>query len=131
MAVKSLTDVGERIALDAVANGKTLWVGLYSTVGSSGGAPGTELTAAASAYVRKSVTFRAAQTTAGITSTKNSNEVRFDPAGNNWGNVQGIGIFDAASGGDALWYGGLAAAKNITTGDVLIFEIDAIELTMD
>jgi hypothetical protein len=134
MGLRSLTDAGEKIALDAVANGQTLYVGLLSVNGATGAAIGTELTTAtATGYTRKLVTFPVATTSSGITSVKNLSKVEFDPAGNNWGNVAGIGIYTTSTPatGTALWYGNLAAAKNVTTGDIILFEPNAIELTMD
>jgi hypothetical protein len=49
--------------------------------------------------------------------TQNSGTVVFPVPTANWGVVTHIGIFDAASGGNLLFHGPLAAPKTINNGD--------------
>ena len=102
----------------------TLYVGLFtddSVVDIEAGT-GTEPTGGA--YVRKPVTFGAAS--AG--SATNSGAVTFDAATADWGLIEYAGIFDAESGGNALFVGQLTVSKTVTNGDT--FQISTGQLTV-
>lgn len=60
-----------------------------------------------------------------------SNGVAFTfptPSGS-WGTITHVAIFDAASGGNMLDFGALAAAKTIGNGDVVQFAIGELDIT--
>jgi hypothetical protein len=48
--------------------------------------------------------------------TSNNGAILFPAPTANWGNVTGIGVFDAASGGNLCFYGALTTPKNIVSG---------------
>ena len=76
-------------------------------------------------YARQSVTFGAVTNN----SVSNNNTVSFPPANGNYSaNVTDIGIYDAASGGNLLFYGTLSSPKTVTSGDV--FQINSGSLTI-
>ena len=65
--------------------------------------------------------------------TANTSTITFPtPSGANWGSVTHFGVFDAASGGNLLFYGALTTSTTINDGDAapsfaagaLTFQID-------
>lgn len=127
----ALSDYAEKLILDWMmttgsATRPTSWyVGLYTAAPSDAGG-GTEVSG--NGYARESVTFASATSGAGTTS--NSNVVTFTADGGDWGSVSHMGIHDAASGGNLIWHGSLAAAKSVLDGDSLEFAVGNIDLTV-
>jgi hypothetical protein len=62
--------------------------------------------------------------------TSNSANVTFPQATANWGNVTHIGIRDALTGGNLLYYAPLTTARNILTGDTIAFLAGQITVTL-
>jgi hypothetical protein len=134
--MSSLTDYGERLALNTTTNAvsgntpaNTRFVALYSVApGEAGG--GTELSG--NGYTRKAITFPQASTDGetGATSAANSAEVLFDTATDNWTDVVAMAIFDASSGGNMIWYCELASTKVVASGDRLRFPASSVTLMM-
>ena len=87
-------------------------------------AGGAEVSTSGSAYVRKAIAFSAASSG----SASNSGAVEFDAATSSWGTITHIGIWDASSAGNLLFYGALDASKAIATGD--IFKVNASGVTI-
>ena len=87
-------------------------------------ASGAEVSTSGSAYVRKAIAFSAASSG----SASNSGAVEFDTATSSWGTITHIGIWDASSAGNLLFYGALDASKAIATGD--IFKVNASGVTI-
>ncbi|MCG6183330.1 phage tail fiber protein [Anoxybacillus sp. LAT_26] len=85
---------------------------------------GTEVTGGA--YQRQQITFGAP--TNGMVS--NSNEILFPVATANWGTITHIGIFDAATGGNLLFYGAVTTSKTISTNDQLKINAGDISITL-
>ena len=131
----SLGNYGERVALDAasgVSPAGSRFVALYTNSVAADGT-GTEV-ANANGYARQSVTFSAAATLAGVTTSSNTNEVLFPLCTtSNWGTIQSIGIWDSGThgAGNLLWYGALTSPKLVEVDDQLRFAIGAIDLSMD
>lgn len=98
-----------------------LYVALYTATPSDTGG-GTEVTGGA--YARQSATFSAAANG----STSNSADITFPVASAGWGTVTSIGIFDAVTAGNLLWWGALTTSKAIATNDQ--FKILATNLTV-
>lgn len=127
----ALSDYAEKLILDWMmttgsATRPTNWyVGLYTAAPSDAGG-GTEVSG--SGYAREPVAFAAA--TSGTGTTSNTGLVSFTASGGNWGSITHIGIHDAASAGNLLWHGSLAAAKNVDDGDSLEFAVGNIDLTV-
>jgi len=127
----ALSDYAEKLILDYLmttgsATRPTAWyVALYTAAPSDSGG-GTEV--AGNGYAREAVTFEAAATPGGTTS--NTGVVSFTASGGSWGTVTHIGIFDAVTGGNLLWHGGLTASKAVGDGDTIEFAIGNIDLTV-
>ena len=85
-------------------------------------ASGSELSG--SAYARQAATFAAPSN--GVSTT--SADINFPQATGSWGTVSHIGIWDASSSGNMLYYTALDASKTIATGDIL--KIAAVSLTV-
>jgi hypothetical protein len=87
-------------------------------------ASGAEVSTSGSAYVRKAIAFSAASSG----SASNSGAVEFDTATSSWGTITHIGIWDASSAGNLLFYGALDSSKAIASGDA--FKVNASGITM-
>ncbi|RLP97309.1 hypothetical protein QT235_03135 [Geobacillus stearothermophilus] len=85
---------------------------------------GTEVTGGS--YQRQQITFGAPNN--GMVS--NSNEILFPVATANWGTVTHIGILDAATGGNLLFYGAVTTPKTISTNDQLKINAGDISITL-
>lgn len=69
-------------------------------------------------------------TVSGDTAT-NSGALTLGPCtGASWGTMSHFGIFDASTGGNLLWHGGLQAAKTVDVGDSLAVAASAVALTL-
>ena len=129
--MSALSDYAEKLVLDWLmttgsATRPTAWfVALYTAAPSDSGG-GTEVSG--SGYSRKSVTFNAASTPGGTTS--NSNIVSWTATGGNYGTVTHVGIFDASTGGNLLWQGGLSTSKTVNDGDTIQFSAGNLTLTL-
>jgi hypothetical protein len=127
----ALSDYAEKLLLDWMmttgsATRPTAWyVALFTTATDDAGG-GTEVSG--NGYSRQTVTFDAA--TSGTGTTSNTDAPTFTAAGGNWGTITHIAIHDAATGGNRLWHGALAASKTIDDGDSLQFAIGNIDLTI-
>ncbi len=75
-------------------------------------------------YNRQEVTFTSP--TNGVST--NANQVDWNTATSNWGNVGWVAIMDASSAGNKLYYTALDNAKEILSGDQ--FKIDAGKLSL-
>lgn len=100
----------------------TVYAGLVITVPTSTAA-GVEV--AGGGYTRVPVTFRAAAAGA----TNNVSAVTFPPATAPWGNVVGVVLCDAVTGGTQLYFGSLGSPKSVAIGDQLTFAAGALSVT--
>lgn len=119
----------------------TLYFGLLTATASDTGG-GTEVSGGSYARAGKAAslanfagTQAAGSTTAssGTTGTTSNNTVITFPAPTaNWGSVGHMGIYDASTGGNLLWWGPLAVAKTINNGDEApSFAAAAFEIQLD
>jgi hypothetical protein len=99
-------------------------VGLFTAAPTDAGG-GTEVTG--SGYARQTATFDAAASGA----TANSSALTFTASGGAWGTITHIGIFSAATGGNLLWWGPLAASKTVGDGDSLVLAAGAVTMSLD
>lgn len=118
----------------------TLYVGLFTAAPSDTGG-GTEVSG--NNYSRTSVTASLANFAgtqgAGTTSastgttgtTSNNASITFATPSASWGTVAAFGIFDAASGGNLLFYGTLSISKTINQGDTVTFPAASLSIQID
>ena len=78
-------------------------------------------------YSRKAITFGAVTTNI----TKNSLEVEFDQATEDWGTITHIYIMDAETGGNALYWKELTTARAIYQDDILKVPVNNLTVEMD
>lgn len=101
----------------------THYLALFTAApGETGG--GTECSG--TSYARTAVTF----TVSGNEAT-NSAAVEFATAGNNWGTITHVGVFDALTSGNLMAYGTLTASKTVETGDVFRVPAGDLDITLD
>jgi hypothetical protein len=102
----------------------TVYAALYTATPSDTGG-GTEVSGGA--YARTAVTFGAAASG----SISNSADVTFPAATGNWGTVTHVGIFDASTAGNLLFWGALTASKTINNGDQFKFLATKLVVSLD
>lgn len=129
--MSALSDYAEKLVLDWLmttgsATRPSAWyIGLFTAAPDDTGG-GIEVSG--SGYSRKTASFNAAATPGGTTS--NSAVVSWTAAGGNYGTVTHIGIFDASTGGNLLWHGGLTTPKTVNDGDTIQFSAGNLTLTL-
>lgn len=62
--------------------------------------------------------------------TSNSGTVTFATPTGNWGTITGVGIYDASSAGNLLWWNSISS-QTVNTGVVASFAIGALVITCD
>jgi len=102
----------------------TVYVGLYTTDPGEGNT-GTEVSGGS--YARTAVTFGAPSN--GVST--NSASVTFPTATGTWGTVTHIGILDASTSGNLLYYTALDASKAIASGDVFTISTGNLSVTLE
>jgi hypothetical protein len=102
----------------------TVYVGLYTTDPGEGNT-GTEVSGGS--YARTSVTFGAPSN--GVST--NSASVTFPTATGTWGTVTHVGILDASTSGNLLYYTALDASKSIASGDVFTISTGNLSVTLE
>lgn len=128
----ALSDYLENKLIDQIFRGQaytfpaTLYVGLLTAAPSDSGG-GTEVSGGS--YARVSVTSslanwagtQGAGTTTASTgtsgTTSNNSNITFPAPTANWGTVSHVGIYDAASGGNLLFWAALSVPKTVNNGD--------------
>jgi hypothetical protein len=102
----------------------TVYVGLYTTDPGEGNT-GTEVSGGS--YARTAVTFGAPSN--GVST--NSASVTFPTATGTWGTVTHVGILDATTSGNLLYYTALDASKSIASGDVFTISTGNLSVTLE
>lgn len=144
----ALSDYLENKIIDFLFRGQvfvpptTLYVALFTTADNDAGSTRVEVTGGS--YARVAVTSSLANWAgtqgAGTTvassgtsgTTSNNNSITFPAPTANWGSVVGIGIFDAATGGNEWEYGVLTTPKTINSGDPApLFSAAALSIQLD
>lgn len=99
----------------AYSSPATVYVALYTVAPTDVGG-GTEV--AGFAYARQAVTFGAPSSG----TVANTGAVTFPQAsGGAWGTIVAMGIFDAATAGNLLYFGNLTTSKVVGDGDQISF----------
>lgn len=97
----------------------TVYLALFTVAPTDVGG-GTEVSGGS--YARQVVTFGAPS--GGVVA--NTGSVTFPQATGNWGTIVAMGIFDALTVGNMLYYGNLATSKTVNTSDQIAFANAAI-----
>lgn len=134
----SKTNYLEDRILNAVLGGPTfalpatVYVAL-STAAFSEAATGSAMTeVSGGAYARVALTNNTTNWPSATSGSKaNGTAVTFPTATAAWGTVLSFYIVDAASGGNTLYGGDLAAPRTIASGDTASFAIGALTITED
>ena len=101
----------------------TVYVGLYTTDPTDADT-GTEVSGGS--YARQSVTFGAPSN--GVST--NSADITFPTATGSWGTVAYVGIRDASTAGNLLYYAPLTTSKVIDTGDIFKITTGNLSVTL-
>lgn len=131
----SKSDYLENQILDHVLGGgdytrpATVYVALYTVAPTDAGG-GTPVSGGS--YARAAVTNNATNWPAASGGSKaNGTAISFPAATANWGTVVAFGIFDAASGGNLLYWGTLSASKAVNNGETASFAPGALVISED
>lgn len=120
----SLTNYGENRVLDLLRGAGTYYIGLFTGSSSEDGG-GTEISGGG--YARQKVTFGSASGG----SMSNSEALEFPTATADWGTATAWALFDAATGGNMVWYGDITTPKALYAGDIYRINESNLTLTMD
>ena len=131
----SKSDYLENKILDHVLGGgdytrpATVYVALYTVAPTDAGG-GTEVSGGS--YARVAVTNNSTNWPAASSGSKsNGTAISFPAATANWGTVVAFGIFDAASGGNLLYWGTLSASKAVNNGETASFAAGQLTISED
>ena len=106
------------VAMPTMPN--SLWLALFTTSPNASGTGGVEVSTSGTGYSRIELP-RSAATWSGPTGTNqeynNTNELVFPVPTGNWGTVVSLGIYDAQTNGNLVFYSTIATAKGIQLGD--------------
>lgn len=107
----------------------TVYAALYTVAPTDAGG-GTEVTGGS--YARVSITNNATNFPAAAAGQKsNGTAITFPAATADWGLAVALGLFDASSGGNLLFWTGLVTNRQIYSGDQPSFAIGALIFTED
>jgi hypothetical protein len=142
------TDYAENKIVDAVFRGQplnapaTFYVGLFTTADNDAGTARVEVSGGS--YARVAVTSSLANwagtqgagttvvSTGASGTTSNNSVITFPAPTANWGSVVGLGLFDAATGGNEWVYGTLTTPKTVNSGDAApIFSAASLSIQID
>lgn len=124
-----LTDYGANALLNHMFGIATLtppanwYVMLYTTLPAKDGTGGVEVSGGG--YARQVLAVGAAASGA----TDNTAILDYGTASASWGTVVGVGLADAASGGNVWWRGALTASKVVNSGDPFTIPIGELDLS--
>lgn len=144
--MSAMSDFLENKIIDQLFRGQayafpsTLYVGLFTAAPSDAGG-GTEVSGGS--YARASVaaslanfagTQGAGTTTASSGNsgtTSNNASITFVTPTAGWGTVTSFGVYDAATGGNLLFFGTLSISKTINQGDTVTFPAASLSVQID
>lgn len=104
------------------------YLALFTATPSDAGG-GTEVSTSGTAYARVQTNTSWATAASGAIST--NADIEFSEATASWGTITQIGLFDASTSGNLLWWGDLSASKAVGTGDVFKITAGNLTLTLD
>lgn len=114
----------------------TAYVGLFTTApddtatASNNGTYTGEVSG--NGYARQTTTWGSPSYSSAATTISNSAAITFPTAtGGAWGSIVAVGIFDAATGGNLIWWGTLLSPKTVGLGETFQFGVGALSLSLD
>lgn len=144
--MSAMSDFLENKIIDQLFRGQayafpsTLYVGLFTAAPTDTGG-GTEVSSGgyARASVAASLANFAGTQGAGTTAasngstgtTSNNGSITFVTPTATWGTVTSFGVYDAATGGNLLFYGVLSISKTINQGDTVTFPAASLSVQID
>jgi len=96
-----------------------VYLALFTTLPADDGTGGVEVSGGS--YARQAISFSAPSQVSNAATCSNSAQIQFTTATANWGTITGIGICDASTAGNILYYGSVAVAKTVASGDQVTF----------
>lgn len=121
--MSALSNVHATSLLNTSLRSGTYYLALFLTDPTPSGT-GTEVSGGG--YARKIITFGAPALVSGKNQVANSAAVDYGVMAADLGTVAFWGIYDAASGGNLLWYGSFNRSKNVLNGDAITVSAGAI-----
>ena len=101
----------------------SVYLGLFTSNPTDSNA-GIELSAPS--YTRQVVSFGAASSG----SSSNVSAISYDQATTDWGTIGWVGLYDAATSGNLLYYGALDTATTIDTNEIFVIPIGNLTITL-
>jgi hypothetical protein len=108
--------------LSVLQNKPALFLGLFTLAPGRDGQGGAEVNG--NGYIRQAVTF--GNPVQGEMS--NVNSIQFPQASADWGTVTSIGVWDAQTGGNLLWFDDFVEPLTVTTGAFFMLRIEDLTL---
>ena len=105
----------------------TVYVGL----GTAGTDTGLTEPASTRGYTRQSIVFGTVGTTAGSITAPTAAVTFAQCTSANWGTITHFAIYDAATSGNMLFWGGLGSSVDINVNDRFEFATNSITITVD
>ncbi|CAN7360675.1 phage tail fiber protein [Paenibacillus sp. LjRoot56] len=110
----------------AVSQPSAIYLGLFTdAAGIVADQPTTEVSGGS--YARTAVTCSASTTG----TTANTGDVTFPTASASWGTINYVGVFDASTSGNLLFWGALTASKTVASGDTFKITTGSFTVTLD
>jgi hypothetical protein len=103
----------------------TPYLALFTTLPGEDGTGGVEVSGGS--YARQAAS-GAVWNTAAAGSIDTASDITFPTASASWGTVVGVGLYDASTVGNLLWYGAVGTSKAIDNGDTA--KVTAGDLTL-
>lgn len=143
--MSALSDFLESKLIDHVFRGvaytapATMYVGLLTAAPTDTGG-GTEVSGGS--YARVAVTSNSTNwantqasgsgASSGTDGTiENLTTITFPTPSGSWGTVLAVGVYDASTGGNLLWYTTLSVSKTISSGDLVDFPASSLSFQID
>lgn len=112
------------LTTDSVTRPTNWYVALYTSSPQDDNS-GTEVSG--NNYARTSVNF----TVTGNQAANNADVTFPSASGGAWGTIQYVGIFDASTSGNLLYWGQLTTSKSVSDGDTFKIPTSSLTVTLD
>lgn len=129
------TDYLEQKILEYVFRGQpfsqpsALYIGLFTTLPTSdAGTGGIEVSGGGYQRVNMGTLSNAWSAWTAASGIRNTADIAFPQATTAWGTVVGLGIWDAATGGNLLVFAPFQTSKNVNSGDTLTIQANNISI---